>query len=109
MAPPAQPTYFVVFAETTFTSWEDVQQQAGAALRQHVAQSQRLHEEGKLLMSGVFLDHPGEPVTSMGVLVSREDAEAYMRGDPFVAQGKVRRWYVREWANMFYMPPAKDR
>lgn len=109
MAGEPQPTYYVVFAESTFSSWEDVRRQAGAALQQHLAQSRRLHEEGKVLMSGVFLDHPGEPVTTMAVLTSREDAEAYMRDDPFVAQGMVRRWYVREWANMFYTPPPGNR
>ncbi|HEX8994913.1 MAG TPA: hypothetical protein VF812_02670 [Ktedonobacterales bacterium] len=41
----------------------------------------------------------------MAVLVSRAAAEEYMRGDPFVLNGQVERWYVREWANMFAGPP----
>ena len=27
-----------------------------------------------------------------------------MRSDPFVLNGQVKRWYIREWANMFYVP-----
>jgi hypothetical protein len=53
------------------------------------------------------LDRPDEPVTTMGVLVSREAAEEYMRGDSFVLNGQVKSWYIREWANMFYVPPAQ--
>ncbi len=99
-----QAKYYAVFAETTFTSWAEVQQRAAREMNQHIARSKQLHGEGKLLMAGAFMDRPEEPVTTMGVLVSREDAEAYMREDPFVVNGMVRRWYIREWANMFYAP-----
>lgn len=104
----AQPRYYVAFAETTFTSWAEVQQRAAEEMRQHVARSKALHEQGKLIMAGVFLDRPDEPVTTMGVLISRDDAEAYMREDPFVVRGMVRRWYVREWANMFFAPGGSE-
>ena len=100
-----QPRYYVVFAETVFSSWAEVQQNAALEVAQHIARSKQLHEEGTLLMSGAFLDRPDEPVATMGVLVSREAAEAYIRGDPFVLKGQVKRWYIREWANMFYVPP----
>jgi len=99
-----QAKYYVAFAETVFTSWADAQQRAAEEMNQHIARSKQLHAEGKLLMSGAFMDRPEEPITTMGVLISREEAEAYMREDPFVVKGLVRRWYVREWANMFYTP-----
>lgn len=101
-----RPRYYAVFAETAFTSWAEVQQRAPEELKEHIARSKRLHEEGKLVLSGAFMDRPEEPITTMGILLSREDAEAYMREDPFVIKGMVRRWYVREWANMFYAPNA---
>ncbi len=102
-----RPKYYVVFAETAFNSWAEVRQNAPEELAQHMAWSKQLHEEGVLLMSGAFLDRPDDPVTTMGVLVSREAAEAYMRGDPFVLKGLVRHWHIREWANMFFVPPAQ--
>jgi uncharacterized protein len=104
-----QPKYYVVFAETAFTSWAEVQQHAPQEVAQHIARSKHLHEEGKLLLSGAFLDRPDEPVTTMGVLPSREAAEEYMRGDPFVLKGLVKRWYIREWANMFFVPPDQHQ
>jgi uncharacterized protein YciI len=102
-----QPRYYVACAETAFNSWAEVQQKAPQAVAQHIARSKQLHEAGTLLMAGAFLDRPDEPVTTMAVLVSREAAEEYMRGDPFVLNGQVKRWYIREWANMFYVPPAQ--
>jgi uncharacterized protein YciI len=97
-----QPKYYVVTAETAFTSLAEVQQSAPAELTQHIARSRLLHEEGTLLMAGAFLDRPNEPLTTMAVLVSREAAEEYMRGDPFELNGLVNHWSVREWANMFF-------
>jgi uncharacterized protein YciI len=101
-----QPKYYVAFAETVFNSWAEVQRQAPQELAEHLARSKQLHADGTLLMAGVFLDRPEEPVMTMGVLVSREAAEAYLHGDPFVLKGQVKRWHIREWANMFYTPPA---
>jgi uncharacterized protein YciI len=37
----------------------------------------------------------------MAVCATREAAETYIKGDPFVEQGMVRTWHIREWANMF--------
>jgi uncharacterized protein YciI len=101
-----QRTYYVAFAESTFSSWAEVQQQAPYLIAEHIARSQRLREEGAVLMAGAFLEPLDAPVTTMAVLASREAAEAYMRGDPFVVAGHVKRWYIREWANMFYAPPS---
>jgi uncharacterized protein YciI len=33
----------------------------------------------------------------MSVFTSREAAEAFAAGDPFVTGGVVARWYVRTW------------
>jgi uncharacterized protein YciI len=104
MERPPQRSYYVVFAESTFSSWAEVQQHAPQLVAEHIARSQRLYEEGTVLMAGAFLEPPDAPVTTMAVLASREAAEEYMRGDPFVVAGHVSRWYIREWANMFYSP-----
>ena len=52
-------------------------------------------------MSGAFIEKTGEPLSTMGVLTSREAAEEYIKGDPFVLKGMVSNWSLREWANMF--------
>lgn len=46
-------------------------------------------------MIGPFAD-PREG--SMGILTTREAAEKFAQGDPFVLYGVVSQWVVREWA-----------
>jgi uncharacterized protein YciI len=99
---PEQPSvYYVVFCETRYTSFEEALATASDLIASHVARSKELHEKGGLLMAGAFLNNPGEPLSTMGVCLTREAAEEYMKGDPFVLNGMVNRWYIREWANIF--------
>jgi uncharacterized protein len=48
---------------------------------------------GVLLSLGPFTDRSG----SMAVFTSREAAEEFAAGDPFVRRGVVSKWHVREW------------
>ncbi len=93
--------YYVVFCHTRYDSFDEALSKAPDLIAAHLARSKELHEQGKLLMSGAFLDNPQEPLSTMGVLATREDAEEYITGDPFVLNGMVSNWYIREWANMF--------
>jgi uncharacterized protein len=54
-----------------------------------------------VVMAGAFLDRPDEPLSTMVVCTSREAADDYIQGDPFVRKGQVSAWHIREWANMF--------
>jgi uncharacterized protein len=38
---------------------------------------------------------------SMAVFTSRAAAEEFARGDPFVVNGVVRAWQIREWKEAF--------
>ena len=93
--------YYVVFMTTTFRSLGEIQAAAPTEMAAHLARSRQLHGAGVLLMAGAFLDHPDEPVRTMGVLASRDAADDYARQDPFVQAGMVSDWSIREWANMF--------
>jgi uncharacterized protein YciI len=96
-----QPVYYVIFVATAYESFADAAAKAPDLIAAHIARSKELRAEGKLLMSGAFLDHPQEPLSTMGVLISREAAEEYINGDQFYLNGMVRSWHIREWANMF--------
>jgi uncharacterized protein YciI len=48
---------------------------------------------GVLLSLGPFMDRSG----SMAVFTTREAAEEFAASDPFVINGVVGKWYVREW------------
>jgi uncharacterized protein YciI len=93
--------YYVVLFETFYDSLEEAVSKAPDVIAAHRARSHELHAHGTLLMSGAFLNNPGEPLGTMVICATREDAEEYARGDPFVLNGMVSKWYIREWANMF--------
>jgi uncharacterized protein len=48
---------------------------------------------GTLLAIGPFTDGAG----ALGVFTTREAAEEYVAGDPFVVEGVMSRWEIREW------------
>jgi uncharacterized protein len=60
----------------------------------HRARNLEFQARGTLLMSGPFAD-PSQG--AMAVFTTREAAEEFVRGDPFVVGGVVARWHVREW------------
>ena len=60
----------------------------------HLALVRGLHERGELLMAGAWND----PVDGAAIVFStREAAESFVRKDPYVANGLVTAWKVREW------------
>jgi uncharacterized protein YciI len=66
---------------------------------EHSARGKEFHERGVLLAYGPF-GNPQEE-GSMAVFSSREAAEEFARGDPFVLNGVVRGWKIREWDEAF--------
>ena len=99
--PEQQDMYYVVFFETFYDSFEDAMSKAPDVIAAHTARSKELHAQGTLLMSGAFLNRAEEPLSTMAICATPEAAEEYARGDPFVLNGMVSRWYIRKWANMF--------
>ena len=95
-----QPVYYVVFFDIDYPSVVKALADAPQAIADHKKRSQEWHEQGKLVMAGAFRDSPEGRLNTMGVLTSREAAEEFAKGDPFVLNGKVLRWYIREWNNM---------
>jgi uncharacterized protein len=93
--------FHVVLLQTEYTSIEDAPR---AALAEHVARSKQWHAEGRLVMAGAFLDRPGEPLQTMAVTRTREDAEEYASGDPFVVAGSARVETIRPWADILGLP-----
>ena len=61
----------------------------------HRAPWRRFRADGTLLLIGPFTDAPAGG--AMGVFSSRAAAEAFVAADPFVTQGIVAHWTIREW------------
>ena len=95
-----QPIYYVAPFTIKAKSIEEVKTKEPEVITAHIARSNELHKKGKLLMAGAFRSNPDEPVSTMGVFYSREDAEEYAKGDPFVLNGMVNEWRIKEWSNI---------
>lgn len=64
----------------------------------HRARLDEFHARGDLIAAGPL----GTPPTSaMGIFNSREAAESFVRGDPFVVHGLVASWRIVEWKAAF--------
>ena len=59
----------------------------------HRARWNQFRDDGSLLMIGPYADQSG----ALAVFRSREAAEAFVAGDPFVLNGVVERWELKEW------------
>ena len=57
----------------------------------------RARRPGELLMTGPFpMTDIGQP-GAMSIFTSREAAEEFAPGDPFVVNGVVEKWEIRQW------------
>ena len=100
LAEPKKPSrYYVLFCVTKYRDFEQAKSEASEMIRVHLARSNMLHKQGNPIMALAFLNNPDEPLTTMSVFTSREAATEYAKGDPFVLNGMVSKWYIREWAN----------
>ena len=59
----------------------------------HQARYTEFMRRGVLLSLGPFSDRSG----SMAVFTTREAAEEFASGDPFIQHGVVSKWTIREW------------
>jgi len=81
---------YVLFYESA----PDVLSKAPQYFAAHQARWQSFLADGSLLMVGPFGD-PREG--SMAIFRTRVAAEAFAKDDPFVLNGVVSRWYIRDW------------
>jgi uncharacterized protein len=82
---------YVLFYESA----DDVLSKVPPIYPRHLARLKEFRDRGDLLHVGLF----GDPQTegSMSVFTTREAAEEFVRDDPFVLEGVVKSWTVREW------------
>ena len=89
---------YVLFYESA----EDVRSKAPLNFSAHSARAEEFHARGTLLMIGTFANPQEEG--SMAIFITREAAEEFVRGDPFVLNGVVRSWHIREWNEVLAAP-----
>ena len=79
----------------TYRAVDDFLPLAQANHQGHVARLHEFRDRGVLLMVGT-LDEPMNG-DAMGIFTTREAAEEFIAGDPFVLTGVVAGWTVRPW------------
>ena len=65
----------------------------------HLEKAWAASERGELVLGGAFAN----PVDGAVLLFTGDSpavAESFARADPYVTQGLVRRWHVREWTTV---------
>ncbi len=60
----------------------------------HSLRLREFHGAGTLLMAGPY---GSPPLGAIGIFTSREAAEAFVAGDPFVLNGVVSKHAIHEW------------
>jgi uncharacterized protein len=90
----AEPLYVMLY-----TSAPDVASGAPAHFPAHLERLNAFRERGDLLLVGTFDDPQTEG--SMAIFSSREAAEEFASGDPFVLNGVVASWEVRQWNELY--------
>ncbi len=78
-----------------YASAEDVASKAPAHLPAHRARLDAFHDRGDLLMVGTFGDPQAQG--SMAIFATRDSADEFVAGDPFVTNGVVASWEIRDW------------
>ena len=65
----------------------------------HRARLDEFHAKGVLLMAGPY---GAPPIGALGVFTSRDSAEEFIKGDPFVLNGVVSRYTLHDWNEVLF-------
>jgi uncharacterized protein YciI len=87
--------HYLLFYEAA----DDYLERRGAFREEHLALAWQACERGELILGGAFAN----PVDGAVLLFQGDSpapAERFAQADPYVANGLVKRWYVREWTTV---------
>lgn len=79
-----------------YTVAPDYLEKRGAYRKEHLKLAESLHQNGQLLMGGALAD-PADKTILLFRGESPEAAEAFVQADPYVKNGLVLSWEIREW------------
>ena len=87
--------HFLLFYDVA----DDYLEKRGTYRNQHLEKAWASHGRGELLLGGALTD-PIDTALLMFRGESSEVAENFAKSDPYVTNGLVRSWKVREWATV---------
>jgi uncharacterized protein YciI len=82
-----------------YESADDVASRAPEHYPAHKSRLDDFHRRGEILMVGTFGDPQRQG--SMAIFPTREAAESFVADDPFVLNGVIKRYEIREWDEIF--------
>ena len=87
--------HFLLFYELE----RDYMERRGEFRAVHLDLAWKASEAGDLVMAGALAD-PADTAVFLFRGESSAVAERFAQGDPYVVNGLVKRWYVREWTTV---------
>jgi len=87
-----------------YESADDVASRVPPHLPAHLARIEQFGARGEIIMIGVFGDPQRQG--AMGIFPTREAAEAFVAGDPFMLNGVIKSCEIREWNEILAADPA---
>ena len=96
-------SYFALFYETLDNFPEKRTPFRGS----HLQLVRDAHDRGELLLAGALAD-PADRALLVFRSHDKSVAEDFARRDPYVMNGLVTRWHVREWTQVIATLPGED-
>jgi uncharacterized protein YciI len=84
--------YYILFYKTT----EDYLERRGAYRPEHLDLINSYHAKGNLVMAGALAD-PADSAVFIFKGDTTQAAEDFANNDPYVKNGLIREWQVRQW------------
>ena len=91
--------YFALFYDTV----DDYLERRASFRAEHLALARAASERGELVLAGAFAD-PADQALLVFEGADRSVAERFAAADPYVMNGLVKRWRVREWTVVIGRP-----
>lgn len=84
--------YYILFYKTT----EDYLEKRGAYRPEHLGMINQAQERGELVMAGALAE-PADGAVLIFKGDSPQAAEDFAKNDPYVKNGLIKEWQVRQW------------
>jgi uncharacterized protein YciI len=85
-----------MYLALTYTVTDDYLDRRGEFREEHLALARAAHERGELALAGAFTD-PADAALLVWSSDDRSVVEKFVEHDPYVRNGLVTSWQIREW------------
>jgi uncharacterized protein YciI len=85
-----------MYLALTYSVTDDYLERRGQFRDEHLALARAAHERGELALAGAFTD-PADAALLVWSTDDRSVVEGFVEQDPYVRNGLVTSWQIREW------------